>query len=112
MTTQTQMKEFDWAGELHQTMIKSLATSFGLDFLLFQDKRGGNVDTVHKVREYQKELQKNGETDIHVSTEISVQLTSDGKNVVRYDSHAYHTDDRYIKRGQQDKKTARSRPIA
>lgn len=104
MTTQTQVKEFDWVGELHQTMVKSLATSFGLDFLLFQDKRGGNVDTVHKVREYQKELQKNGKTDIHVSKEISVQLTSDGKNAVRYDSHAYHADDRYIKRGQQDKK--------
>ena len=104
MATQTQVKEFDWAGELHQTMVKSLATSFGLDFLLFQDKRGGNVDTVHKVREYQKELQKNGKTDIHVSKEISVQLTSDGKNAVRYDSHAYHADDRYIKRGQQDKK--------
>lgn len=104
MATQTQVKEFDWAGKLHQTMVKSLATSFGLDFLLFQDKRGGNVDTVHKVREYQKELQKNGKTDIHVSKEISVQLTSDGKNAVRYDSHAYHADDRYIKRGQQDKK--------
>ena len=68
MAVQTQVKEFDWVGELHQTMVKSLSTSFGLDFLLFQDKRGGNVDTVHKVREYQQESQKNGKTDIHVST--------------------------------------------
>ena len=107
MAAQTQVKEFDWAGELHQTMVKSLSTSFGLDFLLFQDKRGGNVDTVHKVREYQQESQKNGKTDIHVSTEMASKLTPDGKNREKYDSKTYHVDARYIKRGRQDKELQR-----
>ena len=42
--------EIDWSHELHQTVVKSLATSFGLDFLLFKDKNGGDVDTIYNVR--------------------------------------------------------------
>lgn len=41
---------FDWGEELHQTVVKSLTTSFGLDFLLFEDKVGGDVDTIHNAR--------------------------------------------------------------
>lgn len=48
MTTAT--KTFDWGEELHQTVVKSLTTSFGLDFLLFEDKIGGDVDTIHNAR--------------------------------------------------------------
>lgn len=42
---------YPWAEELEKTVVNSLATSFGLDFLLFQDKKGGEVDTVHNVRQ-------------------------------------------------------------
>ena len=38
---------YPWAEELERTVVHSLATSFGLDFLLFKDKEGGQVDTVH-----------------------------------------------------------------
>ena len=44
------VEKFDWTEELHQTMVKSLATSFGLDFLLLNDRKGGDVDTIHNVR--------------------------------------------------------------
>lgn len=42
---------FDWGEELHQTVVKSLTTSFGLDFLLLEDKHGGDVNTIHNVRQ-------------------------------------------------------------
>ncbi len=42
--------EFNWLPELEKTVVQSLATSFGLDFLLLEDKVGGNVDTIHNVR--------------------------------------------------------------
>lgn len=42
--------EFNWLPELEKTVVQSLATSFGLDFLLLEDKLGGNVDTIHNVR--------------------------------------------------------------
>ena len=45
------LKEFDWTGELHKTVVQSLTTSFGLEFLLFDDKKGGDVDTIHNVRQ-------------------------------------------------------------
>ncbi len=44
------VEKFDWTEELHQTMVKSLVTSFGLDFLLLNDRKGGDVDTIHNVR--------------------------------------------------------------
>lgn len=97
------VKEFDLTHELHQTIVKSLTTSFGLDFMLFEDKKGGDVDTIHKVREYQQDLKNGGKSDIHVSDEMRGKLTSDGKNKEAYDSHAYHSDDNYIQRGKQDK---------
>lgn len=89
-------EHFDWAGELEKNVVHSLATSFGLDFLLFEDKRGGDVDTIHKVREYQKELKK-GNTDIYVSDNF--------KQLVRtqeeYNSVEYHSGESYISTNRQ-----------
>ena len=42
---------YPWADELEKTVVNSLVTSFGLDFLLFKDKLGGEVNTVHNVRQ-------------------------------------------------------------
>lgn len=42
---------FDWSKEINQVVTKSLVTTFGLDFLLFEDKKGGDVDTIHNVRQ-------------------------------------------------------------
>lgn len=43
--------KYPWADELEKTVVNSLVTSFGLDFLLFKDKLGGDVNTVHNVRQ-------------------------------------------------------------
>lgn len=47
---QSKIAKYPWADEFEKTVVNSLATSFGLDFLLFKDKEGGTVDTVHNVR--------------------------------------------------------------
>lgn len=46
----TKAEKFPWAEEFERTVVHSLATSFSLDFLLFKDKLGGEVDTVHNSR--------------------------------------------------------------
>lgn len=43
--------EYDWLGEVGKTVTHSLVTTFGLDFLLLEDKKGGDVDTIHNVRQ-------------------------------------------------------------
>ncbi|WJJ93615.1 hypothetical protein [Neopusillimonas aromaticivorans] len=47
----TAASQYPWIEELERTVVHSLATSFGLDFLLFKDKVGGEVDTIHNVRQ-------------------------------------------------------------
>jgi hypothetical protein len=42
--------DYPWITELEKTLVNNLVTSFGLDFLLFKDKLGGDVDTIHNVR--------------------------------------------------------------
>lgn len=81
--------EFDWTGELEKTVVNSLVTTFGLDFLLFEDKRGGDVDTVLKAREYQKEIKQKGSSTIHVSNELASQLDSNGRNIDPYKKVKY-----------------------
>lgn len=79
---------FPWAKELEQTVLTSLATSFGLDFLLFKDKLGGEVDTVHNVR--------NG---VWATDAERQRFEQRGE----YDSTPYHQHENYISTGQQDK---------
>lgn len=80
--------QFDWAQELEKTVVRSLATSFGMDFLIFEDKRGGNVDTIHNARQ-----------GIYAS-EAECQKF---QKRPEYDSSYYHSDDGYIQRGRSDK---------
>ena len=44
-------KEFYVLKELEKTVLQNLVQSFGLDFILLEDKRGGDVDTIHNVRQ-------------------------------------------------------------
>ncbi|MGB3126984.1 MAG: hypothetical protein WBB95_24500 [Pseudomonas sp.] len=81
-------QDFPWAKELENTVVTSLVTSFGLDFILFKDKRGGEVDTVHNVRE-----------GIWATETERQQYELRGA----YDSTPYHTDKNYIATGQKDK---------
>jgi Domain of unknown function (DUF1994). len=41
----------DIISEYEKVVVKSIITSFGLDFLLFNDRRGGDVDTIHTARD-------------------------------------------------------------
>lgn len=92
--TSLSSKEFHLTDELHKTVVQSLVTSFGLDFLLFEDKKGGNVATIHNVRAHQ-----HGEKDIYRSQDVQNEYESRSK----YNSHAYHGDKNYIERGKVDK---------
>lgn len=84
-------EEYDWLGEVGKTVTHSLVTTFGLDFLLFEDKKGGDVDTIHNVRnsvwatDTEKEKYENREK---YSKEVSKK---------------YHTDKNYKARGREDK---------
>ncbi|WP_133543563.1 DNA repair protein [Mesocricetibacter intestinalis] len=81
-------KEFDWSKELEQTVVKSLATTFGLDFLLIEDKRGGDVDTIHNVR-----------NNIWATEKSKENYDNRGK----YNSHSYHSHQDYKKMGKDTK---------
>ncbi|GFM53522.1 hypothetical protein PSCICE_47890 [Pseudomonas cichorii] len=81
-------QDFPWAEELEKTVITSLTTTFGLDFLLFKDKLGGEVDTIHNVR--------NGVW----ATEAEKQAF---ERRGEYDSTPYHQHASYIATGQKDK---------
>lgn len=98
MTTMTQ--DFDFVTELNKEMMRNLTTSFGLDYAMITDRRGGNVDTIHKVREYQKE---GPNSDIHIDATNDKAYQNRGN----YDSHAYHKDQNYIKKGREDKQLHR-----
>ena len=72
--------------EYERVIMQSLITSFGLDFLV-HDQHGGDVDTIHNVREVGK--------DPNMKYKNS-QNKKDYDNRGEYDSVAYHTDPRYI----------------
>lgn len=81
-------QKFDWTKELEKTVVSSLVTSFGLDFIFFKDKKGGDVDTIHNVRQ-----------GIY-ATEQAKQCFD---NQQKYDSHQYHSHKNYIEHGRNDK---------
>ena len=78
---------YPWFDEIEKTIIQSVVSTFGLDFLLFQDKLGGNVDTIHNVRKgiYASEAE-----------ETRYRIRQD------YDSDEYHNHDDYIKAGKRN----------
>ncbi len=81
--------KFDWGEELHQTVVKSLATSFGLDFLLLEDKHGGDVNTIHNA--YQGVY----------ATDVERQRFEQREG---YNSHHYHSHKNYIATNREGKK--------
>lgn len=84
----TAAQDYPWADELEKTVVNSLTTSFGLDFLLFKDQTGGNVDTIHNVR-----------NEVWAEGEEKRSYEQRGE----YDSKGYHQHANYIANGQQDK---------
>lgn len=85
---QTNIIDYPWAKELEKTVTQSFLSSFGLDFMLFEDKKGGNVNTIHNVRQgvyaTEKERERYQERE-------------------EYNSKDYHTHENYIQKGKQDK---------
>ncbi|AXF43414.1 DNA repair protein [Acinetobacter johnsonii] len=81
-------KTFDWSDEINQVVTKSLVTTFGLDFLLFEDKKGGDVDTIQNVRQ-----------DIWATEAEKIKY----ENREKYASAAYHQHHNYIQKGRNDK---------
>ena len=81
---------YPWADELEKTVVNSLVTSFGLDFLLFKDKLGGEVNTVHNVR------QKVWATD-------EAQRRYEQRGDYAEQSAAYHQHENYQATGARDK---------
>ncbi len=90
--------EFHLINELHKTVIQSLITSFYLYFILLDDKKGGDVDTVHNARAY-----ANGDSEINISANIKQKIADNKK----YDSHEYHSHKHYKDKGAADKKLHR-----
>lgn len=87
---QSEVAKYPWADELEKTVVNSLATSFGLDFLLFKDKEGGTVDTVHNVR---KDIWATEQERQHY------EQLENYKNI----TGAYHRHDNYKATGKRDK---------
>lgn len=83
-------RDYPWAEELEKTVVTSLATSFGLDFLLFQDKHGGEVDTIHNAR--------NG---VWATEQEKQRFEKRGD----YNPDPYHQHENYIDTGRRDKAT-------
>ena len=81
---------YPWVDELEKTVVNSLVTSFGLDFLLFKDKLGGDVNTVHNVR------QKVWATD-------EEQRRYEQRGDYAEQSAAYHQHENYQATGARDK---------
>jgi hypothetical protein len=87
---QATIVNYPWAKELEKTVVHSLTTSFSLDFLLFKDKTGGEVDTIHNVRQ-------------------GIWATDDAKN--QYEQRGnykdvkgdYHSHENYKETGKRDK---------
>ena len=108
-------KDFVLMEELNKTVIQSLVSSFALDFLLFEDKKGGEVPTVHNVREYHY-----GDASIHLSDKTKREYANKGDyKPIKYDANSnvvlnkkgqpikedlYHSHSNYIERGKADKK--------
>lgn len=87
--------QYPWAEELERTVVHSLATSFGLDFLLFKDKSGGDVDTIHNVRQgiWASDSEKQ-----RYENRGDYKPVTDGKK-----TDPYHTHNNYIATGKRDK---------
>lgn len=78
------------------TVYSSIITSFGLDMLLFKDRRGGEVDTIQTVG------------DETVKDYASKKNQDDNDNRGQYDSTSYHTHKNYIDKNREYTKDHKS----
>ncbi|MCG7542103.1 hypothetical protein [Pseudoalteromonas sp. OF7H-1] len=111
----TNTQNFRLVDELNKTVTNSLVTTFGLDFLLFEDKKGGDIATIHNARQHQK-----GDTDIYMSDSVQQDYANRGDyKPVKRDANGnimtdgngkpkkedlYHSHPNYKVKGKEDKK--------
>ena len=100
--------QFDWSGELNKTVTHSLVTTFGLDFLLFEDKKGGDVDTIHNVRQGVWATDEARRAFENREDYKQIKLDKDGNVVLNKKGKAqtedkYHADSRFRKRALDEK---------
>lgn len=76
--------------EYEQVVIKSLFTTFALDWMLITDRRGGDVDTLHTVR------------DPSVTDYVDVRNQQDYEQRGEYNSHEYHHHESYITKNRSN----------
>ncbi|WP_264229472.1 hypothetical protein [Acholeplasma laidlawii] len=83
--------------EYEKVILRSLVTTFGLDRLIVKDQHGGDVDTLHHIKEQQ-------DSNIHNKVNSDEKNTMKFKNPKydeiyrnspKYDSIDYHSDKRY-----------------
>ncbi|MDO4769425.1 MAG: hypothetical protein Q4A11_03555 [Brachymonas sp.] len=79
---------YPWAQEIERTIVQSIATAFGLDFSLFKDQLGGDVDTINNVRQ-----------KVYASAEEKDRFESRDS----YNSPKYHNHINYIETGRRNK---------
>ena len=72
-------------------IVQSLVTSFGLDFLV-ADQHGGDVDTIHNVRKV------GTDPEMRYKNQANADAYA---NRGDYNSAAYHSDSRYIRRNRE-----------
>ncbi|EIZ1360317.1 ATPase [Vibrio vulnificus] len=111
----TNIQNFRLVDELNKTVTTSLVTTFGLDFLLFEDKKGGDVATIHNARQHQK-----GDKDIYMSDsvqqdyadrgdykptklDVNGNIITDGNGGAKRED-IYHSHPNYKAKGKEDKK--------
>ncbi|EHR1106428.1 ATPase [Vibrio parahaemolyticus] len=111
----TSTQNFRLVDELNKTITNSLVTTFGLDFLLFEDKKGGDVATIHNARQHQK-----GDTDIYMSNSVQQDYANRGDyKPIKHDANGnimtdkngkakkddlYHSNEKFKAKGREDKK--------
>lgn len=79
--------------QYERVVVESLITSFGLDFLI-RDQHGGDVDTIHNVRQVGKDSEMAYKNKAN---------QADYENRGAYNSYEYHSDKRYIEINRQAK---------
>lgn len=111
----TNTQNFRLVEELNKTVTHSLVTTFGLDFLLFEDKKGGDVATIHNARQHQK-----NNTDIYMSDSVKQDYANRGDyKPIKRDANGniitkrngkpkkedlYHSHPNYKAKGKADKR--------
>ena len=85
--------------DYEEVVVKSLITSFGLDFMLIKDRHGGDVDTIQNVRKMQKGADSRFEGYANKNNEAEYNRVkgSYDKTV----SHQYHSHQGYKQRNKE-----------